>query len=399
MTIITKFFNCNILKNGRILTQDLWVEDGKIANPEIIFYDKKKNPDIEIDCQGSLITPGFIDLQINGAFGVDFTHDGGEGLDIVRKGLLQFGVTGFCPTIISTTSSNYHKILPKFKRCCGDEQGAAILGAHVEGPFISSKKVGAHNISNIKSLEHTNLKDTYGSLENIGIVTLAPELNGSMEVIKLLSNNGIVVSLGHTSSDMETSIQAVKNGATFITHLFNAMHPFHHRDPGLIGLITCPPTDTIYYGIISDGTHTHPAALKIAHKVNPKGLVLVTDALSAIGLPDGIHHLGDKQIEVKNLKAYIANTNTLCGSVTSLDECMRYFIKSTSCSVPEGIETITLHPAQVLGIQHLKGTLNYGADADFVLLGDKLNVKSTWINGQCVFKHNSGSGFIRRKIN
>jgi len=100
----------------------------------------------------------------------------------------------------------------------------------------------------------------------------------------------------------------------------------------LIGLITCPPTDrnTIYYGIISDGTHTHPAALKIAHKVNPKGLVLVTDALSAIGLPDGIHHLGDKQIEVKNLKAYIANTNTLCGSVTSLDECMRYFIKSTS---------------------------------------------------------------------
>lgn len=115
--------------------------------------------------------------------------------------------------------------MPKFKCCYGSEQGAAILGTHVEGPFINSLKRGAHNVSNIKSLENTNFMDTYGSLENIKIVTLAPELNGSMEVIKLLSKNGIVVSIGHTSSDMETSIQAVRNGATFITHLFNAMLP------------------------------------------------------------------------------------------------------------------------------------------------------------------------------
>jgi len=100
----------------------------------------------------------------------------------------------------------------------------------------------------------------------------------------------------------------------------------------LFGLVACPPNSAkpLYYGVISDGTHTHPATLKIAHKVNPKGLVLVTDALSAIGLPDGIHHLGDKKIEIKHSKAYIVNTNTLCGSVTSLDECMRYFIKATS---------------------------------------------------------------------
>lgn len=118
-----------------------------------------------------------------------------------------------------------HKILPKLKRCNGSEQGAAVLGAHVEGPFISSLKPGAHNISNTKTIANTMLTDTYGSLENIEIVTLAPELNGSMEAIKLLSDNGIVVSLGHTSSDMETGIQAVQNGATFITHLFNAMLP------------------------------------------------------------------------------------------------------------------------------------------------------------------------------
>lgn len=119
----------------------------------------------------------------------------------------------------------FYQILPKLKRCHGNEQGAAILGIHVEGPFISNLKSGAHNLSNIKTLENNNLIDTYGSLENIEIVTLAPELDGSMEVIKLLSNSGIVVSLGHTSSNMETSIQAVQNGATFITHLFNAMLP------------------------------------------------------------------------------------------------------------------------------------------------------------------------------
>lgn len=189
----------------------------------------------------------------------------------------------------------------------------------------------------------------------------------------------------------------------------------------MFGLIAYPPSNAkpLYYGIISDGTHTHPATLKIAHKVNPKGLVLVTDALSALGLPNGIHHLGDKQIEVNNSKAFIANTNTLCGSVTSLDKCVKYFIKATSkiikyvicvqhklsknvfkdCSIAEAIETVTLHPAQVLGIQHFKGTLNYGADADFVLLGNELNVQSTWINGRCVFKHNNGPGYIERKKN
>lgn len=128
--------------------------------------------------------------------------------------------------------SLFYQILPKFKRCHGSEQGAAILGTHVEGPFISNLKPGAHNLSNIKTLEKNNLIDTYGSLENVGIVTLAPELDGSMEVIKLLSSNGIVVSLGHTSSDMETGIQAAQNGATFITHLFNAMLPvciFYNR--------------------------------------------------------------------------------------------------------------------------------------------------------------------------
>jgi N-acetylglucosamine-6-phosphate deacetylase len=111
------------------------------------------------------------------------------------------------------------------KRCHGSQQGAAILGAHVEGPFISNLKLGAHNMSNIKTLEDNNLFNTYGSLENIGIVTLAPELDGSMEAIKILSNKGIVVSLGHTSTNMETSLQAIQNGASFITHLFNAMVP------------------------------------------------------------------------------------------------------------------------------------------------------------------------------
>ncbi|XP_050420351.1 N-acetylglucosamine-6-phosphate deacetylase [Adelges cooleyi] len=399
MTVVTKYFNCNVLTDGQILPKDLWVEDGRIVDPDIIFYDLRKSPDVEIDCLGSLVAPGFIDLQINGAFGVDFTHSCGEGLDIVRKGLLQYGVTGFCPTIVTTSESSYHKVLPKLKRCAGDELGAAILGAHVEGPFISEHKLGAHNITNTKTLEQTSMTDTYGSLENISIVTMAPELEGSMAAIKMLAEKGIVVSVGHTSADMYTGLKAVENGAKFITHLFNAMLPFHHRDPGIVGLIASSPSDNrqMYFGLIADGIHTHPAALKIAHKINPKGLVLVTDAISVAGLSDGIHHLADKQIELKNSKAYIADTNTLCGSTTSLDECLRCFINATDCSVPEAIEAVTLHPAQVLGIENVKGTLNFGADADFVLLGNNLNVLSTWIGGQCVYKNKKGSGFVVKK--
>lgn len=150
-----------------------------------------------------------------------------------------------------------------------------------------------------------------------------------------------------------------------------------------------PVGKQIYFGLISDGVHTHPAALRIAHRIHPEGLILVTDAISALGLDAGTYRLGQYEIEVRNGKAYISGTNTLCGSIAPLDECIRIFKRATNCSSVYAIEAASLHPAKCLGIEGQKGTLNYGGDADFVFLDDELMVKSTWIAGECVFENDT----------
>lgn len=145
----------------------------------------------------------------------------------------------------------------------------------------------------------------------------------------------------------------------------------------------------MYFGIISDGIHTHGAALRIAYRSHPNGLILVTDAISAMGLAEGTHRIGQYNIEVRNHKAFIAGTNTLCGSIAPMDECIRVFKRETKCSLAYALEASSLHPAQCLGISHQKGTLDYGADADFIIINDDINVISTWISGKCVFDSNA----------
>lgn len=175
--------------------------------------------------------------------------------------------------------------------------------------------------------------EIYNDIENVKIVTLAPEKEGAQDVISELVKRGITVSLGHSMANLNDGERAVEYGATLITHLFNAMLPFHHRDPGLVGLLASdkiPEGKTIYYGIISDGVHTHPSALRIAYRTNSKGIILVTDAISAMGLEEGRHRIGQFEIEVRAGKAYIAGTETLCGSIAPMNECVRFFKKATS---------------------------------------------------------------------
>ncbi|XP_031848829.1 N-acetylglucosamine-6-phosphate deacetylase [Nomia melanderi] len=394
--ILKQFYNCRILRNGKIWFEDLWVRNGKIVDPEKIFYDEKIKPNIKIDCKGALISPGYIDLQINGGFGIDFTHNVNnveEGINKVAKKLLEFGVTSFCPTLVTSPSETYHKIVPKIKKKDGGMQGASILGIHLEGPFISPSKKGAHPENYIKQLDNgfKTLIDMYGTLENVCLVTIAPELPNAQNTIEELCKRNIKVSLGHSVGNLCEGEAAVRSGASFITHLFNAMLPFHHRDPGLVGLLTSdkiPEGKIIHYGIIADGIHTHPAALRIAHRTHPEGLVLVTDAISALGLEEGVHQLGQLKIEMRMGSAYIADTNTLCGSTAEMSKCVRHFKEATNCSIVEALEAATFHPARTLGIEKTKGVLNYGADADLVMLNDNLELLSTWISGECVYSYN-----------
>nr|XP_012223871.1 PREDICTED: putative N-acetylglucosamine-6-phosphate deacetylase isoform X1 [Linepithema humile] len=396
---LKQFCNCKILRDGRIRTEDLWVRDGKIVNPEKIFYDEKVKPDVMIDCGTALISPGFIDLQINGGFGIDFSYNVDnvkEGIDKVAKNLLKYGVTSFCPTLVTSPSEVYHKVLPEIKKRNGGSHGAGILGVHVEGPFISPSKKGAHPEHCIRKFDQgfKSVVDMYGDLDNVCMLTLAPEIPNATSVVEDLCRKNIIVSLGHSVANLSEGEKAVKHGASFITHLFNAMLPFHHRDPGLVGLLTSdqiPPGKMVHFGIIADGIHTHPAALRIAHRTHPQGLVLVTDAISALGLEEGIHQLGQFEIEIRKESAYIAGTDTLCGSTTEMPKCVRHFKEATGCTVVEALEAATLHPARALGIDANKGVLNFGADADFILLDKKLELLSTWILGECVYEKNIGS--------
>ncbi|XP_069838169.1 N-acetylglucosamine-6-phosphate deacetylase isoform X1 [Dendropsophus ebraccatus] len=391
---IVQFRNCRILRNHKLQWEDLWVRQGKILNPEKLFFDEKGAADVQVDCQGRIIAPGFIDVQINGGFGVDFsqeTDETGQGVCLVARSILPHGVTSFCPTIVTSPSSVYHKVLPQITVGDGGPGGAGVLGIHLEGPYISAEKKGAHPEHCLRSFSErgfSELLKTYGTLDGVIIVTVAPEMGRSGEVIKELVKRRICVSLGHSVANLSQAEDAVNSGASFITHLFNAMLPFHHRDPGIVGLLTSdriPAGRTVYYGMIADGIHTNPAALRIAHRAHPSGLVLVTDAIMAMGLGPGRHTLGQQEIIIDGFNAYVAGTRTLAGSIATMDMCVRHFHEATGCTLEEALEAASLHPAQLLGLHHRKGTLDFGADADFIQLDDNLNVKATYIAGELVW--------------
>ncbi|KAI8034446.1 N-acetylglucosamine-6-phosphate deacetylase [Drosophila gunungcola] len=389
---LLQFTNCRLVRGHRLIHDDLWVRDGRIVNPEPVFFDEQAKAHCRMDCGGAIIAPGYIDLQINGGYGVDFSYDTDtieEGVTTVARGLVKNGVTSFCPTLVTSPSESYHTILPRIP--AEVPKGAGILGIHAEGPFINPQKKGAHPENCIQTIDKglSTLEGTYGSLDRIKIITLAPEKVTDPEVIGQLVDRGITVALGHSMASLSDGERAVQQGATLITHLFNAMLPFHHRDPGLVGLLASdavPHGRTVYFGLISDGVHTHPAALRIAYRTHPRGLILVTDAISALGLEEGVHHIGQLPLQVKQGKAFIAGTETLCGSIAPMDECVRIFQRATECSVVYAIEAATLHPAQCLKIERQKGTLDFGSDADFILLDDQLRVLSTWIAGTCVHR-------------
>ena len=222
---------------------------------------------------------------------------------------------------------------------------------------------------------------------------------GSLEVIKWFAERNILVSVGHSTASIADGEKAVKAGARFVTHLFNAMLPFHHRDPGLLGLLAMETnlfaekdSSKIHFGIIADGIHAHPAALRVAARMAPNSLCLVSDQVIATGLPDGLHSfpgLGS-DIKVEGRRAFLANSpGTLAGAVTILDECVRTFQRETACSIDYALATASKHPASALNLlqQGKCGSLNIGAVADLVIIDqDDFSIKATYLAGECVFR-------------
>lgn len=368
------YYNGKILRNHEIVEGEIWVADGKIISPQ-------KKADYEIDVHGMILAPGYIDLQINGGFGVDFSVESDK-VDFVARLLPPYGVTAFLPTIVTVDKKSYPSLISHLQphKCA---KGATILGAHLEGPFFAHGKHGAHNKEFILSFENP-IEECYGDLKGIKLVTLAPEMPGAFAAISNLKAHNIIVSAGHTNATYDEMQRAIHAGVSMATHLFNAMTPLHHRAPGIAEAVLT--NDTISYSIIADGVHVHPAMIRLAWRANPKGLFLVTDAVEALGLPTGIYRLGSMEVEVTEQTAYILGTKTIAGSILSMDKAVQYFQKSTNCSLVDALEVASLRPAQVLGIQDTKGDLHEGADADFIFLNEALDVQACFIGGRLVWQ-------------
>ncbi len=347
-----------VLKNVRIdgRVTDLIAIDGKIA--AIGKTDKAGE-----DCGGYDLFPGLFDIHAHGCVGYDTMEIAEGGLAEMCRFELSHGVTSWMPTTMTMDMDTIRGVV---NRDLSGLDGAKVAGFHMEGPYIADKYKGAQNGAFIKppSLEE------FRTLQNVRIVTLAPELAGSMEFIR---ECGAVVSLGHTAADYETAREAIQNGATCLTHTFNAMPPLHHRDPGPIGAAV---EGDIYAEVICDGLHVSRAAILTLYRTfGPDRLILISDSLRATGLGDGEFSFGGQKILVKEGVARIEAGN-LAGSTSTLFDCVR---KAIEFGIPkaDALKMASATPAALLGMK--KGKLAVGYDAEFILVDGQMNLIRSFI--------------------
>ncbi len=371
--------------NASIRTPEDTIENGTIqirdGRIETIGSDPKPSSSAEnsFNAQGLTVAPGFIDLQLNGGFGKDFTIEPESIWDIAPK-LLQYGVTSFLPTIISCPPENLALALQVINQGPPDAyRGPHVLGLHLEGPFLSKK--GAHNPEYFQVPNNGTIR-SWGRENGVRIVTLAPELDGAIEISHQLASRGVTVSAGHSNATYEQAKSGLQAGIGLGTHLFNAMSPLKHRDPGLVGALLNEPDNKV--SIIADGIHVHPAAVALAMKLKgPNNLILVSDAMSALGMPPGEYPLMDETVFVDETSARLAN-GSLAGSILTLDTALRNLITFTGCSLEAAISTLTCAPAQAIA-EPLKGKISAGYDADLVFLNQDLYPVATMVAGEILW--------------
>ncbi|MBW4479044.1 MAG: N-acetylglucosamine-6-phosphate deacetylase [Tolypothrix brevis GSE-NOS-MK-07-07A] len=335
--------------------QMLFVREGIIDRiiPMGTVFKAIAPPDLELlDLCGDWISLGGVDLQINGAMGLAFPELKAENSDFLQKiceYLYNVGVDGFLPTLVTTSVDNIKRSLAVIADFISHQKvGSQILGVHLEGPFLNYQKRGAHPAEYLLPLTIEEVKRVLGDYAQIiKVITLAPELDPTGEVIPYLRSKGITVSLGHSQATVAQAQHAFKLGATMVTHAFNAMPPLHHREPGLLGAAVIDPD--VMCGFIADGEHVSPIMLKILLRASSqKGLFLVSDALSPLGLPDGVYPWDTRQIEVKNGTARLPD-GTLSGTTLPLLVGVQNLVK-WGCDVETAIILATEAPRKAIGL-------------------------------------------------
>ncbi|MGD9604823.1 MAG: N-acetylglucosamine-6-phosphate deacetylase [Bacilli bacterium] len=358
----------------------LTINNGKIVSLNEAPKDAMNIP------QGLMVVPGFINRHAHGANHSDAMYPSFEDIKNISLTFASEGITTYLATTMTQTQENIDKALINIREYINKhpEEGALVYGVHLEGPFISKKHKGAqpeHAIvpASVETFKHYQAS----SGNNIKEVTLAFEENGE-ELVKYLVSQKIVASLGHTDATSSDLHKAADVGLTSMTHTYNAMRPIHHREVGALGAAMLD--DRIYLEVIADLIHVSKEALQILYRLKgPKKVTLITDSIEASHMEDGIYHLGGQEVTVHNSEARL-DSGALAGSTLQMNDAIRNFKEVNQLSLTEAIDLATINPARCLGIDHEKGEIALGKDADFTIIDEHLNVYMTIRNGKVIYK-------------
>jgi len=368
--------------NAKLIVNDEIVE-GKVLLFDETIVKIAEDADLDsvetINAKGHYVSAGFIDLHIHGSGGADVMDATPQALETLSTTVLQTGTTSFLATTMTMSPQDIDNALQNIQKYKMTVSGAHILGIHLEGPFINAEKHGAQDKAYIQS-PNWALIENY--MHEVKMITLAPEVEGAKAFIKHLAKEypHIILSIGHSDASYEESKESFSWGVSHVTHLFNAMNPYHHRKPGIVGAVF---DSDVSCDIIADLVHTHPSTLELVRKVKKEKLILITDAMRAGCMQCGTYDLGGRRVEVEEGKALLED-GTLAGSVLKMNEALLNMRMHTSMATVELVNSVTKIPAQKLGVS--KGELREGYDADIVIFDENFSIISTIIAGEVKYK-------------
>lgn len=373
------FYKANyiILEDKVLENYYMEVENGKIKSFS------KDEPE-EYEDLGEIIAPGLVDTHIHGYHGEDIMKAKKGALEIISKGLLETGVTSFLPTTLTDSTEKLDEACRVVGEEYKDVTGAKVRGVFLEGPFFTEKYKGAQNEKYMSDPDIEKLKKWKELSDGlVNKIAIAPEREGVADFIHKANAIGVAVALGHSDASYEDAMAAVDEGANIFVHTFNGMSGLHHRNPGMVGAAM---NSNAISELICDGHHVNPASANIL--MNAKGrdkIALITDCMSAGGMADGDYKLGEFDVIVENGTARLKEGGNLAGSILKLKDAIKNVVDWEIADVFEAIQMASLVPAKSVGIDDVCGKLKIGYDADFIVLDQSLDLKSTYLNGEKVF--------------
>lgn len=379
------------IKDGRLVTPFVVMPGTIVVENGIITYvgsgaDVPSAEGPVLDAEGAYVTPGLIDIHVHGGGGGDVMDGTGKALEVMGQAFSRYGTTGFVPATVTASHRETLRAVEAVKAAAGKGTGGAqVLGIHLEGPYIDMGKRGAHHPDHVRPPSLPELEEIWelaGPL--LRLVTLAPELEGAEAAIRRLRSWDVTVAIGHSNATYEEAMAAHLWGASHICHMFNGMRGLHHREPGVAGAaLTC---DGFSVELICDGVHVHPAAMDLVMRAKgPDKVVLITDTLRAMGLPQGRYQLGGLEVEVTKEAARLL-TGELAGSTLSMARAVKNAVDLLGVSVAEAVRMASCNPARAIGISSRKGSLTVGKDGDIAVFDAELNPLATIVGGQVVYQ-------------